>query len=130
MDKIEETFKDLQPIFCRKVKFMDMKIMKGKRPLDLAMRIDAESDHAYLESIKPQEIKLMKFCQGLKSEDRLYEKITEMDPRGWEGTKVIIRKYTAAASLKADLEHRVGGSGHMVNYILGTPNKSPSMLPG
>ena len=42
MDKIEETFKDLQPIFCRKVKLIDMKPMKGERPLDWAMRIDAQ----------------------------------------------------------------------------------------
>ena len=82
MDKIEETFKDLQPIFCRKAKFMDMKIMKGERPLDWEMRIDAEAELADLKSFKPQEIKLMEFCQGLK-DDRLYEKITEMDPRGW-----------------------------------------------
>ena len=82
VDKIEETFKDLQLIFCRKVKFIDMNIMKGKRPRDWALRIDAESDLADLESLKPQEIKLMKFCQGLKSDDILCEKLTEMDPRG------------------------------------------------
>ena len=44
----------------------------------------------------------MKFCQGLK-DDRLYEKNTEMDPRGWEEAKTIIRKHTAAAYLKEDL---------------------------
>ena len=82
-----------------------------------------ESYHADLQSLKPQEIKFMKFCQGLKSEDRLYEKITEMDPRGWEEEKLIIRKHTAAASLKAGLEHRAGGSGHVANRISGTPKK-------
>ena len=81
MDKIEETFKDLQPIFCRKVKLIDMKPMKGERPLDWAMRINAEAELADLQYINPQEIKLINYCQGLKSE-RLYEKITEMDTRG------------------------------------------------
>ena len=47
--------------------------MKGERALDWAMRIDAEAELADLQSIKPREIKLMKFCQGLK-DDRLYEK--------------------------------------------------------
>ena len=46
VDKIEETFKGLQPIFCRKVKFMDMMIIKEERPLDWAMRIGAESELA------------------------------------------------------------------------------------
>ena len=62
VDKIEETFKNLQPIFCRKVKSMDMKIIKGERALDRAIRIDAKAELADLESIKPQEIKLIKFC--------------------------------------------------------------------
>ena len=79
VDNIEETFKDLKPIFCRKFKFMDMKPMKGKRALDRAMWIDAEAELADLQSIKPQEIKLMKLCQGLK-DDRLYEKTLRWTP--------------------------------------------------
>ena len=129
VDNIEETFKDLKPIFCRKFKFMDMKPMKGKRALDRAMWIDAEAELADLQSIKPQEIKLMKLCQGLK-DDRLYEKNTQMDPRGWEEAKTIIRKHTVAASLKADLENKSGSSGHVVNSISGTASKSPSHSPG
>ena len=69
--RIEETFMDLGSIFCRKVKFMDLMIMKGEKPLAWAMRINKESELADLERLKPQEIKLMKFCQGLKAEDRL-----------------------------------------------------------
>ena len=131
IDKIEETFKDLQPIFSKKVKFMDMMIMKAERPLDWAMRIDAESELADLETLKPQESKLLKFCQELKSEDQLYEKITEIDPRGWEQAKVITRKHTAAMDLKADLvRHKPRGSGHVVNSISGAPTRSPSLSPG
>ena len=32
LDKTEKTFKDIQPIFCIKVKFMDMKPIKGETP--------------------------------------------------------------------------------------------------
>ena len=127
--RVEETFTDLQPIFCRKVKFMDMMIMKGEKPLAWAMRIDEEGELANLQRLKAQELKLMKFCQGLKAEDRLYDLIIEMDPRGWEDAKVIIRKHTAVMALKADLvEHRPRGSGHMVNSISGAP-RFPSQSP-
>ena len=70
-------------------------IMKGEKPLAWALRIDNEGELADLETLKPQEIKLMKLFQGLKAEDRLYDLITEMDPKGWEQAKVIIRKHTA-----------------------------------
>ena len=36
---------------------------------------------AELETLKPQEIKFMKLYQGLNAEDRLYDLITEIDPR-------------------------------------------------
>ena len=58
--KIEETFFTLQPISARKVKFMDLMVMKGEKPLEWAMRIDEEAELADLETLKPQEIKLMK----------------------------------------------------------------------
>ena len=127
--RIEEIVITLQPIFSRKVKFMDMMIMKGEQPLAWAMRIDEEGDLANLKTLKPQEIKLMKFCQGLKSEDQLYDLLMEMDPRGLEETKVIIRRHTGAMALKADLvEHRPRGPGHVVNSMSGA-HRSPSQSP-
>ena len=33
-------------------------------------------------------------------------KITDIDPRGWEEAKAIIRKHTAAASSKPNLEQK------------------------
>ena len=59
------------------------------------MIIDAETQLADMQSIKPQEIKLMKLCPVLKDE-RLYDKITEMATQGWEEAKALIRKHTAA----------------------------------
>ena len=68
----------------------------------------------------------MIFCQGL----RLYDKITEMETGGWEEAKALIRKHSAATSLKADLEQNTGSSGHVVNSILGAGNKFPGQSPG
>ena len=95
-----------------------MKPLKGEGPLDWAMRIDAEAELADKKLIKPLEFKLMKLCQGLKDK-RLYEKITEMETQGWEKAKALIRKHTAATSLKTDLEQKTGSSGHVVNSISG-----------
>ena len=106
-----------------------MKPMNGEIPLDWAMRIDAEAELADMQSMIPQEIKLMNLCQGLKDES-MYAKITDMETRGWEEAKALIRNHTAAASLKADLERKIGGFGHVVNSISAAGNQSPSQLPG
>ena len=67
----------------------------------------------------------MKFCQGLKSEDRLYDLLMDMDPKGWEEAKLIIRKHTASMTLKADLvEHRPRGQVHVVNNMSVAPTSS------
>ena len=52
-----------------------------------------------------------------------------MEARGWEEAKVLIRKNTAAPSLKADLEKKTGGSEHLDNSISGAGNKSPGQSP-
>ena len=40
----------------------------------------------------------------------MYDLLREMEPKGWEQAKMIIRKHTAAVALKADLvEHRLRG---------------------
>ena len=88
------------------------------------MRINEERELADLQTIKPQEIKLIKFCQGLEAEDRLYNLITEMDPMGWEEAKVIIRRHSADL-----VKHRPKVSEHVVNSISGA-SRSPSPSPG
>ena len=62
--KVQETFDTLQPSFARKVKLLDL-IMKGEGYLEWAMRINEISDLADLDSIKSQDLKLIKYCQGL-----------------------------------------------------------------
>ena len=63
--RVEVTFDTLQPLFARKVKFLDLMIMKGEGYLEWAMRINEISDLADLDSIKSQDLKLIKYCQGL-----------------------------------------------------------------
>ena len=63
--KVQETFDTLQPSFARKVKLLDLMIMKGEGYLEWAMRINEISDLADLDSIKSQDLKLIKYCQGL-----------------------------------------------------------------
>ena len=52
------------------------------------MRINEEGELADLESIKAQDVKLMKYCNGLKSEDSLYDLLMDMEPKGWEKAKL------------------------------------------
>ena len=73
--RVEETFKRLQPLFSRKVKFLDMIIMKEEGHLERAMRINEMAELADLDAINAQYLKLMKYCQGLKAEDKLYDKL-------------------------------------------------------
>ena len=63
--KVQETFDTLQPSFARKVKLLDLMIMKGEGYLEWAMRINEISDLADRDSIKSLDLKLIKYCQGL-----------------------------------------------------------------
>ena len=45
-----------------------------------------------LDNIKSEDLKLMKYCQGLKKEDRLYNLLMEMEPKSWSRAQEIIRK--------------------------------------
>ena len=84
------------PLFARQIKLLDLIIMKGEGKLEVAMRIDDMAKLADLESIKVQGLKLMKYCQRLKSEDKLYDLLMDMEHKGWQQAKQIIRKHTAS----------------------------------
>ena len=58
--RIEETFETLQPMFARKIQFLDMRIMKDEGKFEWAMRVTEMADLAYLESIKAQELMFLK----------------------------------------------------------------------
>ena len=75
--RVDEAFNGLQPVFSRKVKFLEHMIMKGEGYVERAARINQISELADLDGIKSQDLKLMKFCQGLKQSDRLYDKLME-----------------------------------------------------
>ena len=67
------------------------------------MRINELSELADLDSIKSQDLKLMKYCQGLKPEDKLYDLLMDMEPKSWARPQEFIRKYAQNMALKADL---------------------------
>ena len=50
--RIEEAFDRLQPVFSRKVKFLDLMIIKGEGYLELAAMINQVSELADLDGIK------------------------------------------------------------------------------
>ena len=56
------------------------------------MRINELSELADLDSIQSQDLKLMKYCQGLKPEDKLYDLLMEMEPKSWARAQEIIRR--------------------------------------
>ena len=67
------------------------------------MRINEMAELADLDSIKSQDLKLMKYCQGLKQDDILYDLLMEMEPKSWARAQEIIRKHSQSMALKADL---------------------------
>ena len=50
--RIEEAFDRLQPVFSRKVKFLELMIIKGKCYVELAARINQVSELTELDGIK------------------------------------------------------------------------------
>ena len=52
-----------------------------------------------------------------------------METRGWEKAKSLIKKNTAAFSLKADLEQKSEGSEHLDNSTTGDGDKSHGQSP-
>ena len=78
--RVDKAFNRLHPVFSRKIKFLDLIIRKGEGYIECAMRIDEISELADLDGIKSQYLKL-KYCQGLKQNDRLYNKLMEMEPK-------------------------------------------------
>ena len=84
------------------------------------MRIDEIAELGDLESIKSQDLKLMKYCQGIRLEDKLYDLLLDMQPKGWERGKQIKRKHTGSMALKAGLaEHSPKGQGQVVKNMSG-----------
>ena len=94
------------------------------------MRINEISELADLDGIKSQDLKLMKYCQGLKQNDRLYDLLMEMEPKSWASAQEIKRKHAKNIALKADLvEATPKNQGHVVNAMSGgsrNPTPRPS----
>ena len=70
--RVKEAFERLQPVFARKVKLLELMIMKGEGYIEWANRINQQSELAHMEGIRAQNLQLMKYCQGLHKTDRLF----------------------------------------------------------
>ena len=64
--RVHESFDLMQPTFSRKIQFLNLKIEKGAYKLEWAYRLQQAAEMADLDSIKAQELKFLKYCQGLK----------------------------------------------------------------
>ena len=127
--RVEEAFERLQPVFARKVKFLDLMIIKGEGYIEWANRINQQSELAHLEGIKAQDLQLMKFCQGLHKTDRLYDKLMDMEVKSWSSAQEIIRKFAQRQALKANLvESTPKNQGHIV-MKLSEGSSSPAPRP-
>ena len=67
--KVIEAYDRQVPTFSRKVKFLDMMIVKGESYVSWANRINQQAELADMENIRAQDLQLMKFCQGLNKSD-------------------------------------------------------------
>ena len=75
---------------------------------------------ADLESIEAQELKFLKYCQGLKKDDKLYDLLMDMENQGWEHTLKVIRKHVIAEAVKAEIgDGKPKGDRHVVNNMSG-----------
>ena len=90
--KVSEAYDRQVPKFARKVKFLELMIIKGESYVSWANRINQQAELADLENIRAQDLQLMKFCQGLNKADRLYDKLMEMEIHSWSGAQEIIKK--------------------------------------
>ena len=111
--RIQETFDVMQPTFSRKVQFLNLKIEKGENKLEWAYRLQQAAEMADLETIQAQELKFMKYCQGLKPEDKLYDLLMETDHPTWEKALEIIRKHQISECVKAEI-----GDGKTTKHAL------------
>ena len=114
--KVAEAFDRQVPKFSRKVKFLDLMIIKGESYVSWRNCINQQAKLADLENIRAQDLQSMKFCQGLNKTDRLYDKLMEMDVHSWATAQNIIKNYSQSMALKADLvESAPRSQGHVVN---------------
>ena len=71
--KVAEAFDRQVPKFSRKVKFLDLMIIKGESYASWRNCINQQAELADLENIRAQDLQSMKFFQGLNKTDRLYD---------------------------------------------------------
>ena len=126
IQKIGDAYDRQVPKFARKVKFLDLMILKGESYVSWANRINQQAELADLKNIRAQDLQLMTFCKGLSETDRLYDKIVDMEIHSWSGAQEIIKKHTQSMALKADLvESAPRPQGQIMNQMSGSGVSKP-----
>ena len=126
IQKIGDAYDRQVPKFARKVKFLDLMILKGESYVSWANRINQQAELADLKNIRAQDLQLMTFCMGLNKTDRLYDKIVDMEIHSWSGAQEIIKKHTQSMALKADLvESAPRPQSQIMNQMSGTGVSKP-----
>ena len=125
--KVGEAYDRQVSKFARKVKFLELMIIKGENYISWSNRINQQAELADLEGIKAQDLQLMNFCLGLNKTDRLYDKLMEMEVHSWATAQDIIKKYSQSQALKADLvESAPKSQGHIVHHMSGSGRSGSS----
>ena len=115
-------------MFFRKVKFLDLIIMIGEGYVEWAMRINELSELADQDFVQSQDIKLIKYCEGPKPEDKLHDLLMDMEPISWARAQEVIRRYAQNLALKADLkETQPKGHIHVINSMQGDSDPQASL---
>ena len=94
------------------------------------MRVEQMAELAGLDTIKAEDLKLMKYCQGLKPEDKLYDKLMEMDQKSWLNALLVIRRHAQNMAVKADLVDVPKSKGHVIHSMTGGGSRPSSRSPG
>ena len=132
--RVKEAFERLQLVFARKVKLLELMIMKGEGYIEWANRINQQSELARMEGISAHNLQFMKYCQRLHKTDRLFNKLMDIAVKSWATAQEIIRQYVQSQALKADMvESTPKNQGNVVMKMSGfsSPAPRPSIqLPG
>ena len=93
------------------------------------MRINELSELADQDFVQSQDIKLIKYCEEPKPEDKLHDLLMDMEPISWARAQEVIRRYAQNLALKADLgEAQPKGHVHVINSMPGGLRSSSQSL--
>ena len=128
IEKVHKSFSLMVPAFSRRIQFLNLSMLKGEGKMEWAFRLEQAAEMANLEDIQAQELKFLKYCQGLKTDDKLYDLLMEMVNPNWEKALEIIQKHEIAESVKSEIGDGKN-SKHAYNAVSGGDTRAASQSP-